>query len=89
MIVCTVVLQNCYEGKIVKLYIRERLFVEKMHQKKANAETSVLKIRVFQLVGNCKATFQAYESCRRHVKNQLGSNGALEGGLGRGRMNNK
>ena len=32
-------LQNYYEGKIVKLYIRERLFAEKMHQKNANAET--------------------------------------------------
>ena len=32
-------LQNYYEGKIVELYIQERLFVEMMHQKKANAET--------------------------------------------------
>ena len=32
-------LQNYYEGKIVKLYIRERLFVERMHQKKTNSET--------------------------------------------------
>ena len=32
-------LQNYYEWKIVELYIRERLFVKKMHQKKANAET--------------------------------------------------
>ena len=38
LIFCTVVLQNYYEGKIVKLYIRERLFVERMHQKEANAE---------------------------------------------------
>ena len=39
LIVCTIMLPNYYEGKIVDLYIRERLFVEKMHQKKANAET--------------------------------------------------
>ena len=39
LIVCTVMLQNYYEGKIVKLYIRERLFVERMHQKKTNSET--------------------------------------------------
>ena len=32
-------LQNYFEEKIVELYIRERLFVKKMHQKKANAET--------------------------------------------------
>ena len=31
-------LQNYYKGKLVELYIRERLFAEKMHQK-ANAET--------------------------------------------------
>ena len=38
LIVCNVMLQNYYERKIIKLYIRERLFVEKMHQKRANAE---------------------------------------------------
>ena len=32
-------LQNYYEGKIVELCIRERFFVEKMHQKKVNDET--------------------------------------------------
>ena len=35
LIVCTVMLQNYYEGKIVKLYIWEGLFVEK----KGKAET--------------------------------------------------
>ena len=39
LIVCTVMVQNYYSGKIVKLYIRERLCVERMHQKKTNAET--------------------------------------------------
>ena len=39
LIVCTVMLQTYYEGKIVELYIWEMLFVEKMHKKKANAET--------------------------------------------------
>ena len=39
LIVCNVMLQNYYEGKIVKLYIRERLFVEKMHRKNPNAKT--------------------------------------------------
>ena len=39
MIVCTVMLQTYYKGKIVELYIWEMLFVEKMHKKKANAET--------------------------------------------------
>ena len=39
LIVCIVMLQNYYDGKIVKLHISERLFVEKMHQKKANIET--------------------------------------------------
>ena len=39
LIVWTVMLQNHYEGKTVKLYFRERLFVERMHQKKTNAET--------------------------------------------------
>ena len=39
MIVCTVMLKNYYGGKIVKLNIRERLFVERMHQKKVNAGT--------------------------------------------------
>ena len=39
LIICTVILQNYYEGKIVRLYIQERWFVERMHQKKANAET--------------------------------------------------
>ena len=38
LIVCTVMLKNYYEGKIVKLYIWERLFVKRMHQKKVNAE---------------------------------------------------
>ena len=37
--VCAVMPLNYCEGKYVKLYIRERLFVERMHQKKANAET--------------------------------------------------
>ena len=39
LFVCTVMLQNYYEGKIVKLYIRQRSFVERVHQKKANTET--------------------------------------------------
>ena len=39
LIVCTVMLQNYYQGTIAKLYIWESLFVEKMHQKKANAKT--------------------------------------------------
>ena len=39
LIVCTIMLQNCFEEKNVELYIRERLFVTKMHQKKPNAET--------------------------------------------------
>ena len=40
---------------------------------------AVLEIRVFQLASNCKAEFQAYESERRHIENQLGSERALEG----------
>ena len=39
LIVCTAMLQNYYEGKIVKLYILERLFVERMHPQKPNAKT--------------------------------------------------
>ena len=39
LIVCTVMLQNYCEGKIVKLYIRERFFIEKIRQKKVNAKT--------------------------------------------------
>ena len=33
------ILRNYYEGKIVTLCIRERLFVERMYQKKIIAET--------------------------------------------------
>ena len=44
---------------------------------RTSASYSVLQIRVSQLIGNCKAKFQVYESCRKHVKNQLGSNRAL------------
>ena len=39
LIAFTVMLQNYHEGKIVRLYIPERLFAERMHQKKVNAET--------------------------------------------------
>ena len=38
LIVFTVMLQNYYEEKIVRLYIRERLFLEKKHQRKAIAK---------------------------------------------------
>ena len=39
LIVCIVMLQNYYDGKIIKLYIWEKSFVERMHQqKKVNAE---------------------------------------------------
>ena len=41
---------------------------------------AVLKIRVFELAINCRAEFQAYESGRRHVESQMGSNRALERG---------
>ena len=54
-IVCTVMLQNYYKGKILKLYVGERLFLERMHQKMANAETL------------CKILFVSFVLCRDYL----------------------
>ena len=40
----------------------------------------VLPMSIFQLAGNCKPEFQAYESGRRTVEIQLGSMRDLKGG---------
>ena len=48
-------LQNYYKEKILKLFVGESLFVEMMHQKKANAETL------------CKILFVSFVLCRDYL----------------------
>ena len=59
---------NVGNSVVLTIYI---IINRSLREVSAECSGSVLQVRVFQLAGNWKAEFRTYESCRRHIQNQL------------------